>query len=959
MLKANKQFPLMVERFRDFAESGKLEGEELNYKRKLIELLGETLTDQSIRDPEFRERFLSAFQRLSPSIINLTYRTDYDDFKNFLKRVSPSRLQSLFKELFDERLSLAARFNTFKNEVNRDYKSALTRSKKITNTLIALFLTVRFPDRYAFYRPSIFSHFCKTVDLEVPKTSSIGETYAIYNDIFQHIQSSLCTELARPVNLIETHSFLWMEFSRSRKEMIEGKNWRHLLDEWRRNNPPQISQDLRDLREEFKGRFPKDKIGEMMLEDYSQGTANNNCFSNWIEKKTAPLGGIGGFATKFGIFRHREGGWKFNQKKYNSSDEAFADIKKGLMKLIVAAEDNRFDELDQIAVEEIGGLSGLRGKTLSLYYPDELLAIFNLEHLKYFLKVFGIKMPNRAGVFTYNRILLRWMKEQPEFADFDTVSMMRFMYDKFSPKDNIDEEAEEMNFVNDSAAAIETEDFPEELRELLEISNRTGNILLYGPPGTGKTWSVNHFTNYYLLYHNVSKEAADAYWKAKEENDVRTTTKLQGIVRSQNEIEDREPGFWWITANEKEWSWDSLFENGEQVFERRRIGKNFEDARKGDYIFGYLAHPHKQIVALARVKEELQVWENDDDEEYDGITVEPLVELSSPITWKEIIANPILRESEPIRHRAQGTLFGLTSEEALELADMLENAGNVFDINFEKQGNFAEFVTFHQSFAYEEFVEGLRPVLIDETNGDNENQIVNYEISKGIFRDICGRAENAWRAHGENAPKYILVIDEINRANIAKVLGELITLIEDDKRLGESNEITVRLPYSKKRFGVPPNLLILGTMNTADRSIALLDIALRRRFTFVEMLPEPDTLSDDFEGLNLQRLLTTLNERISYLIDSDHQIGHSYFFNLKTIKDLYFAWYHRIVPLLQEYFYHDTERLRAVIGENFFEPVALPKSASDLFNGENQKYRLKKIVDEADFLDLLKEITVG
>jgi 5-methylcytosine-specific restriction protein B len=249
----------------------------------------------------------------------------------------------------------------------------------------------------------------------------------------------------------------------------------------------------------------------------------------------------------------------------------------------------------------------------------------------------------------------------------------------------------------------------------------------------------------------------------------------------------------------------------------------------------------------------------------------------------------------------------------------------------------------------------LRPVLVDEAD-ESEAQTVNYEISKGVFREICGRAENAWLAHGENAPKYILVIDEINRANIAKVLGELITLIEDDKRLGEINEITARLPYSKKRFGVPPNLLILGTMNTADRSIALLDIALRRRFTFIEMLPEPGTLSDDFEGLDLQRLLTNLNERISYLVDADHQIGHSYFYNLRTLRDLYFAWYHRIVPLLQEYFYHDAERLRGVIGDDFFEAVALPKSTSDLFDGENQKYRLKKLEND-EFFEALIALT--
>lgn len=947
MLETNEQFLEMVKRFRYFTESGKLDQEELKYKRELVKLLGSSLSASAIEDSDFAGAFANTFRRLSDSIINLTYRNDYDDFKKFLEGVSAERLKLLFTELFDEKVNLGTRFDKFKIEINRDYQRFLPRDKKITNSSVALLLTARFPGKYIFYRASIFKHFCNAVGLDMPKAGTFGEVYVKYNDVFRKIQRALSTELKRSVDLIETHSFLWIEFDRNRKKLA--KNWRKVLKEWLHDNPPHIPDNLRGLRQAFNNEFPKEKIGKMTLEDYAQGTENNNCFSNWIEGKTKRLGAIGGFPSKFGVFHHRDKGWSFNRTFHNPV-EALETIKMGLTKLITAAEEGYFDDLDYIAVEETEGLNGLRGKTLSLYYPEDLLAIFNFEHIKHFLKTFDIEQPSRGGIFAHNRALLKWMKNQPEFADFDTYAMMKFIYDKFSPKNGIDEETEEMEFIGQPVSDIEN--YPEELQELMEISQRTGNILLYGPPGTGKTWLINHFTNYYLLYHNVSKFEANTYWEVKD--DRRTAVKLQAKVRVQSEPTEHKPAFWWITAKEKEWSWDKLFEAGEWIFERRRIGKNFEAARAGDYIFGYLAHPHKSIVALARIKEGLQYHEREG-KEFEGITIEPIVKFNKPVFWKDILDNPILRESEPMRHRAQGTLFSLSLEEAKEIASMLKNAGNVFNINFDKQGDFAEFVTFHQSFAYEEFVEGLRPVLVSEDE-EPEAKIVNYEISKGIFREICSRAENAWLAHGENAPKYILVIDEINRANIAKVLGELITLIEDDKRLGENNEITVRLPYSKKRFGVPPNLLILGTMNTADRSIALLDIALRRRFSFIEMLPEAGTLDDDFEGLNLQQLLTALNERISYLVDADHQIGHSYFYNLQTVKDLYFAWYHRVIPLLQEYFYHDTERLRAVIGEDFFEPIALPKSTNDLFDGENQKFKLKKMSDE-EFMDALVSLT--
>ena len=255
------------------------------------------------------------------------------------------------------------------------------------------------------------------------------------------------------------------------------------------------------------------------------------------------------------------------------------------------------------------------------------------------------------------------------------------------------------------------------------------------------------------------------------------------------------------------------------------------------------------------------------------------------------------------------------------------------------------FVTFHQSFAYEEFVEGLKPL----TNNDGQ---VFYKVVDGEFRRICKSAE----ADPDN--KYLLIIDEINRANIAKVLGELITLIEDDKRLGETNEITVTLPYSGQRFGVPPNLTILGTMNTADRSIALLDLALRRRFTFVEMMPEPELLQT-VAGVDLTALLTNLNTRIAALLDRDHQIGHSYFMNASDADSLRFAWYHRVVPLLQEYFYNDGQRLRAVLGNEFVTEQkvdeATKKALGDLYDGDTPRYEIAVLEGEA-FLAALRSL---
>lgn len=172
----------------------------------------------------------------------------------------------------------------------------------------------------------------------------------------------------------------------------------------------------------------------------------------------------------------------------------------------------------------------------------------------------------------------------------------------------------------------------------------------------------------------------------------------------------------------------------------------------------------------------------------------------------------------------------------------------------------------------------------------------------------------------ENAEtrNYVLIMDEINRGNISRVFGELITLIEDDKRIGEENEVVVKLPYSRKSFGVPSNLYLIGTMNTADRSITLMDTALRRRFEFIEMLPDVNVLSEDVDGVNVRKLIQSMNERIEYLYDREHTIGHAYFLEAQlSEKKLIKIMKKKIIPLLQEYFYDDWEKIELVLGGAF------------------------------------------
>ena len=253
--------------------------------------------------------------------------------------------------------------------------------------------------------------------------------------------------------------------------------------------------------------------------------------------------------------------------------------------------------------------------------------------------------------------------------------------------------------------------------------------------------------------------------------------------------------------------------------------------------------------------------------------------------------------------------------------------------------------TFHQSFSYEEFVEGLKPIVLDK-----DHSVINYEVVSGVFYNACDKAANLAgykdledcikdadrkqkmaEAMKDKDKIVLLCIDEINRANVSAVFGDLISLIETNKRIGSDNEMTVILPYSKKIFGVPANLLIVGTMNTADRSIQLLDSALRRRFKFEELLPDYSRI----EYSTAREILKSINARIRCLLDKDHQIGHSYFIDAKDELDIFNALKDCVIPLLEEYFYNDVQKIRQILNEK----------------GENEYYFYRKDADAMAELD--------
>lgn len=215
-----------------------------------------------------------------------------------------------------------------------------------------------------------------------------------------------------------------------------------------------------------------------------------------------------------------------------------------------------------------------------------------------------------------------------------------------------------------------------------------------------------------------------------------------------------------------------------------------------------------------------------------------------------------------------------------------------------------------------------------KTQQDNivDNKAYEWAIAKSL------RSEVEYEKTKPDSKPYVLIIDEINRGNISRIFGELITLIEESKRAGADEELSVTLPYSKQEFTVPNNVYIIGTMNSSDRSLTGLDIALRRRFTFIEMPPQPKLLEGvNVYGIDIERLLTVINQRIEALLDRDHCIGHANFMSLKkqpTLENLAHIFKQKIIPQLQEYFFDDWTKINLVLnGNGMLHSKPIEKSA--------------------------------
>ncbi|MDH5719852.1 MAG: AAA family ATPase [Spirochaetia bacterium] len=449
------------------------------------------------------------------------------------------------------------------------------------------------------------------------------------------------------------------------------------------------------------------------------------------------------------------------------------------------------------------------------------------------------------------------------------------------------------------------------------VLRNESNIILYGPPGTGKTYEV------LSLIEDLKTDERGVQIKPMGNLNLSKT-------------------FWHLAPGRNGYLWDEFKKNTQLGYEW--CGKEFGDLSKLDSVTEnyYIRRRFSQVkqgdyFCIIRGWHCLGIAEALEDYSFEKAKLGPFDFQTVQIKWLGIFDIPIL-----LNATSTPTFSGISGGQRWNtLCEGLIERGFSFDTEKNDKPIFKklfEFTTFHQSYSYEDFIEGIKPRLPEDKIEDESGQApeIEYEMKSGIFYQACDRAaqlagysdlqgaiddkkENRENRFSKAQPFY-LVIDEINRGNVANIFGELITLIEKDKRLGEEQETIVKLPYSKNYFGVPANLILIGTMNTADRSIEALDSALRRRFTFVEKAPNSEILRQakyPHIEVDLKLMLETINNRIEILLDKEHLIGHSYFMNIKNLNDIQMAFKNKIIPLLAEYFYGKPQMIGLILGPSF------------------------------------------
>ncbi|EAL6415182.1 TPA: McrB family protein [Campylobacter jejuni] len=712
-------------------------------------------------------------------------------------------------------------------------------------------------------------------------------------------------------------------------------------------------QEMLDGFLNFQEVWTLEKVKNMTLEEYTnikKDNPNRDDFTFWIESKLDNLGSIwGGSAFKFGIYRRNDESQKesssgrlYSQNyawiaKYgNNENEAFNNIKEKIIQIIQASQDNNLKTIEKIDFGD-----AIKWK-IAFHYQDvknikivnifskNVLDLISLNEFKEKLKIYQIhkkllENKNLSLVKMIENIAIPlWNKYGMDSQNY--IDKMKNLFSEYLNKKKLDK-----NTINKYIQVIEniSKEFLKENLYSCDLFSFDQNINKLNKNEEFKLKNSNGHNMYSSALNYYRAFLIDYY-----EQDIFITERVQSEESNMkiiplNQILYGPPGTG-KTYHTIDKALEILGENLESRDEKK--AKFDEYVKNGQIVFTTFHQSYGYEEFVEGIKPIIDNDENSQEVKYDvkdGI-------------FKELCDKSL-----------KNYILSMQNENEIDLDKLIFEFANYINQDFLNKGNefplenkvsikkiLLNFKDEYRSFSLGGSIKSPQSLTIDIIKRD----YLNFKNKKILsFKDIKPKYDSQSDYHGnaiyyfmfynklkefeniqnekfkikkEILKSYIIIIDEINRGNVSKIFGELITLIEPSKRIGEKEELKVTLPYSGKEFGVPKNVYIIGTMNTADRSITSLDTALRRRFEFIEMMPDVSKLSIDCEGINLQELLKAINTRIEYLLDREKTIGHAFFISVENLESLKKVFKNRIIPLLQEYFYNDYALIDAVLNKN-------------------------------------------
>ena len=611
----------------------------------------------------------------------------------------------------------------------------------------------------------------------------------------------------------------------------------------------------------FLQRFPRESWPQLTLDDYALNTPDyRNSYSYFLEWGTPDLGSISGNnANKHVIFKRNSGEWSF-PSGYGSVESAWDALKAGFVKMFDLARAGDWTSTSEIDI--LRGAKMVRLKSLYLYFPDEVVPIYSNGHLTHFAE--QLQLDTSGDAIDINRRILHHLRTHPELRELDTLGLSWVLYLWSRPPGS---RSPKYWKVAPGAQGY----LWDECRDGGYICvgwDEVGDLSLFTTEDDFKTAFTAAYSETYNNYKSAITQKSKELWRLRE------MTEGDKVVANRGTSEILAVGT--VTAAGYQWRPDRA-----EYHHTVNVEWDTDAARK-------LAEPVKRWATTTVSKipsttfaqlfssgTEPKPARDDVDTNDDPRYTE----------WKSILD----RKGQVIFYGPPGT--GKTRAAKGFASWLLQGSTSSTRLTE---------VTFHASYAYEDFIEGFRPKA-----GETE---LKLELRDGIMKRVAKAAQRS------PDDLFVIIIDEINRADVPRVFGELMTVVEHSRR-GQS----VTLPTSGETLTIPKNVIILGTMNTADQSIRSLDAALRRRFGFIELMPEPDVLADcTVDELPLDQFLGALNQSIARLAGRERQIGHSFFLDKgKPIEstEVFGAIIRTdIIPLLQEIVYDDYSQLREFLG---------------------------------------------